>query len=178
MKNTTLIVIIILFSSCSITSPMKNYLQEEIAENSGKKLTSVLYDAKADTKTLLRIYSDINIMTSKPVAKSFNQKDFDDLRKKYSKETSTEFWNETDRDHFKFDTLVSVKNTYKGNKYNKQYIYYSLSKPILLNNKQIMLFYVSRSLSPKDGTSTFVVVMKKEKGKWIVVEKIYSQRVN
>lgn len=109
----------------------------------------------------------------------YNSSDFKKLVNKYSNDTITLFWKRKD---FRRNNTVLI-NSYKffSNELYKDYVgneelpVYAFSNPINYSNDSICLFTVIKSnttFSPP--ISEFVIIMKKEKNKWKIIDKVWA----
>jgi hypothetical protein len=166
------------FISCSTNNCIKAYIKNEIIENDKKQVISVLTDEKLKVATILTIYIGKKRGKFNTQAKTFNQKNYDYLVNKYKNDTIIEFWNKKECENFKFSKLIKMSeiSNYRDsiNKLNdKNKVYrYNLSKPIL-NNKQAF-FAMFKTSSLGNVIEDCVIIMKKEKGKWVFIEKVNS----
>jgi hypothetical protein len=95
-----------------------------------------------------------------------------------------EYWSKNQSKSFNFSFLIKASEITKyvdstNSLKNKDYLYsYSLSNPIFIKSKKIALFSLIKSNESKNVIEDCVIIMIKEKGKWIFAEKVYSSALH
>jgi hypothetical protein len=124
-------------------------------------------------KYIIRYYGKGNSIADNLL---YNKTDWKKMQEKYKNNCNIgkyiwcndDFWSEND---FKYKKIVfESMNNNKGiellvNKYDFDVCVYSFSEPIYYQNKNYLAFTFVKSYMT--GSNTFVVIMKKIKGKWI-----------
>lgn len=188
MKKTfALTFIIIGITSCSSIkiscNPINDYIQNII-----KNKEPIIYvvNKKISNKKTLGIFKGdfmLDTRTNTYVREGvksnlYNIEDWDKMSKEYTYDSVPEYWKKRD---FKLSNVVIVDNEsfingelYKKTK-NKYYSVYAFSNPIYYKKKNFVIFTVINSSTTFGAEpSEFVIVMKKENNKWLVVEKVYE----
>lgn len=167
--------------SCSTkNSCIESYLKEDMANNKGKNVIPVLAIKKLRTSNTLKTYLGIKRGNRNIQAKSFDQNDYDLLYNENRNDTVTEYWSKKESGKFKFAALIDDDGLYKfrdsiSSLGNSSEVYnYNLSKPIFIKNKKLALFSVLVTKQPNTVLSDCVIIMKKENGKWLFLEKVNS----
>lgn len=179
MKKLILIQLFFLLASCSSSKNcMYEYLSENIKKNDFNDY--ILCKENKNDRTL-RIYSDIDIITNKNASETYKVEDYKYLENKIKKDTIQKYWDVKDNISSKFDTIISLRDKnwidYKSKKANAKVYYHIISKPVFIKNRKIAIFYYKVFLDKRTRLEEVVIVMKKVKGKWILLEKVPSQRI-
>lgn len=174
------LIISLLFISCSSNRCIEVFMKDEIAKNKEQKITSVLFSRKSSTLKVLEIYRGLKIgnrMSSQ--AKSFNQEDYDMLYTQYKNDTILEYWNKNESKRLNFERITKINEISKNPQFlndssaPSETYFYSLSKPIFIN-KNHALFSLLVSKGVQSIIKDDVIIMKKEKGKWVFLEKVHN----
>ena len=177
MKNFVSILFLSILLSCASNRPIEAYMEEEIKENNYNNVSSILIDKKRSEMSALDIYIGKNIggkIFSR--AKSFDERDFEDLNNKYQKDTLTKYWKTSDSKFFNFSSMILEKEVWNYPLQNNDstiYLYH-LSKPLYLKRKKHAMFSLLKSKGSRRIVEDCVIIMKKEKGKWVMLEKVYA----
>lgn len=196
MKNYFLLQVVLLFSMTIFSNALysqstnekyialNNYLEKIV-----KDTTQIVYVAKEkiNSNQTLNIFGLNDIMTVDSLgngigdSKLFKKEYFEKMNKEYKDrcETGTgiwcnhEFWK---KDDFTYNNVIlESMNNNKGielilDKYKRTDIsVYGFSEPIYYQDKKYVVFTVLKSYMA--GYSHFIIVMKKNKDKWIVTHK-------
>lgn len=167
------------FISCSTNNCIESYLKEKKSNNIGK-VASVLTDQKIDVANTLNVYQGRTRGQRDSRAKSFNQEDYDFLRKQYKNDTIIEYWSKKESKDFEFMSLVKrgglsrLRDSISSTNENLDVYNYNLSKPIFTKNKKLALFSILVTKQPHTTIENSVIIMKKSNGKWIEVENVNS----
>ncbi len=184
MKKIFICIIPFILLSCSSNKCIKNYLKEELTSNSEKKIISVLTNRKLKTSNTLNIYIGRKKGNWNTQTKFFNQKDYDSLIEKHKNDTLSDYWKKNESEYLNFKSLIKYGEI---NKYRDsikiiddkfEVFNYHLSKPIFISNKKLALFSIKITKQPKSIIEDCIIIMKKEKGKWIFLEKAHSPVLN
>jgi hypothetical protein len=176
MKKIILVICTIFsFISCATNDCVTVYMKTEREINNDQKTYGVLHERKGYSERILKIYSETPYNSEIPNAKSFSKKDYDYLYAKHKYDTLPKFWKETDVKLFKLDTMLKYKNAYKNVNFKTQneIVYYELSNPIFIN-KNHALFTFFKSHGPERTIDNYVVIMKREKRRWLLFDKVYT----
>jgi hypothetical protein len=180
-KYIALVFSLVLFISCSSNKCIETYFKEEIKIKKEEAKTEkedyrkpVLFSRKGNLKFLVTIYKRHDFFTKNKLSKTYNDEVYNFLKTKSETDTITEYWTEKKSKVFGMDSII-FKSDYHIGKVDRC-TYYSISKPVYLKDKKMVLFQVS-SFIDNEGSSNedAVIIMRKEKGKWIKVEKVISQ---
>jgi hypothetical protein len=181
MKNTVLIFALSLtFMSCSTNKCIEIFMRKEVQENKKNNIISILCYEKRKNNQTLDIYSDNNIIEhEKKICNTYNKLDYEYLKNKHKNLSKIEYWTKENQTRFSLDSIVDVNKIepYLLSKYGKMIDirYYVVSEPIYLKNKNTTLFSFYSLAGRSRGVEDALIVMKKEKGKWVVLEKVHSQ---
>ena len=98
--------------------------------------------------------------------------------RRYCNDSAVAYWGEKERKRFSFSELVLTKDWMRKMLPQKDSIkhLYSLSAPLFIKGKKRALFSVFITSPPVVFVDEYLVIMKKENGKWILLEKVYSNR--
>lgn len=165
-----------LFSCSTSNKCIQIYLKDELNNNRSNNITSLLVDKKKETKLVLTAYSYKDLKTNEYKVKNYNQIYYDELKNKISNDTMIENWKKREAEKFNFESIFTNKYLDFSNKENvKLEIYkYSISKPIFIKNKKIALFGLSIIKKTNNIYDSYLVIMEKENGNWIIKEKVQS----
>ncbi|OYU81950.1 MAG: hypothetical protein CFE23_01195 [Flavobacterium sp. BFFFF1] len=166
----------VLFQACSSNKPIEVFLKTEITANKEKGVKSLLFDKKKNNQDVLNIYAGKNLPKLSSKAASFLQKDYNYLMKIYWNDTTSLYWNEKKRKEFSFSELVLTKDWMRKMLPEKDTIkyLYNVSAPLFNKNKKLVIFSISISSPPIVPVAEYLVIMKKEKRRWVLVEKVYD----
>ncbi len=184
MKKTVLIVIITFgIISCSSNQVIENYMLEEIRTNENKEM--ILLQEKTPFKKALYIFKGLNSLERKNTfsyggSKLCDSITYTELTKKYADETILKDWVKNDFQKIDFrmitnknDSIMKYFRHLNKSGQNKEIFVYSISKPYFFKNKKYVFFSMNKgSNMTTSPIYNQVVILKKEKGKWIVVEKV------
>ena len=168
-------------SSCSTENKcIEVYLKNEREKNRFDIAYYTLFDKKTEVSRTLRAYSFKADNVYK--VKSFNEEDYIDLSNTYKNDTIIQFWKEKEIRKLDFSAIAKTENFSSKNNYinkvdTKSKIYYSsLSKPLFnKNNKEVMFgLSIFEGAEAKNLIESSLIIMKKENGQWILVEKFPS----
>lgn len=185
MRNIFFITLIILLTtSCSSNKVIEDYISNDIKNEDA--LVPVIYKEKVNTKYTISLLTNKFMKFKDSISivnrtKSFNSIDINYIQKIYNDDTKTEKWNE---DNFKNVEVEIIDNKFNflKSKINKtkleNYKFYSFSKLLFNKNKKIAFFYTSKGSSTGTVFSSGIVIMKKFKGKWTIIETIDSKELN
>lgn len=184
MKKTVLI-FIIFFSilSCSSNKIIENYMLEEIKTNEDNEI--ILIQEKSSFKNAIYIFKGLNSLKGKKAfsyggSKMCDSIIYNELMQDYANETAEKDWKKNDFKKIDFKIMTGKNDSvikYFGN-LNKstrsdELFVYSLSKPYFFKNKKYVFFNINKgSNMASSPIYNQVVILKKDKGKWIVVEKV------
>lgn len=192
MKQLRILLVIIPFFilSCTGTQYVKSYepinmfLEKEIIDKRiiGKGGKYILQTDKASNAIVLRIFNGSE--GSEHIADPhyyindglFVEKHWKRMYKRYINDTIKKYWKKEDFPKYDFILENSrdwPKLPYKSAKY-LDYEVMIISEPMYYRNKRFIMFYLSTSYF-SSGSSPQVVVMKKEKGKWIVDRTMWEE---
>lgn len=185
MKKLKIIALIIPFiiSSCASSPYLKNYDCINVfleTTKLDKNKEYILARDKENNKQALRIFNvgegpehivyptDIDFTSD-----LFIKKHWKKLYNKYANDTIKRYWKKEDFPEYKF-ILESGKGLLLKQDFLIKYIdgpeqLIILSEPMYYMNKKYIMFYYSKLRFDSSGT-TQVVIMKKIKGKWVVVK--------
>ena len=171
-KYILLLLISLMLFSCSSNRPLSLFMKDEMNKNKEQKIISILYSRKTNPLDILNVYSGLKIGNRKSSqAKSFTQKEYDELYVKYKNDTIAEYWNKTDAEKFNFDKIIKYNEVISMNDSFENYLY-TISKPLFINEKA--LFSITITKGRNNIIENCVIIMKKEKGNWIFLEKVYN----
>jgi hypothetical protein len=180
MKNIILIFVIgLILTSCTSNQCVETYMNAEAQKNKKDNIKSILYYGKENNYSkVLDIYSDNSIVEhNKKICAIYNQKDYEYFLSKYTN-SKKEYWNKKNQTKFSFDSISynfnNLRSFTNDGKLIKKY-YYIISNPIFFKNKKTVMFYCYSFEDTLNPVEELLVIMKKIKGKWIVVEKVHSQ---
>jgi hypothetical protein len=193
MKNYFFYTVIILLSIANFSNTLSAQTTNEkykalndYFETIIKDTTQVVFVAKEkiNSNETLNIFglNEILIVDSAGNWKSdstlYKKKDFEKMKKEYKNRCvagkriwcNDDYWTKDDFSYKK--VILESMNTDKGieliiDKYKKYDIrVYSFSEPIYYKNRKYLVFTLNKSQMA--GASTHIIIMKKNKGKWIV----------
>jgi len=196
MKNTfaCLFIVILLISSCSSVkenlSPINTYLKSKLDHNVE---VSVIENKINNNYTIdlfkKRYITPINANTieNNIVLKTllFEEKYWSKMNKKYRNQNTDKIWLKNRL--WRQNDFIDIKIKFiKEENFPKPYVYneymnekmaeaivFSFSEPIFYKNKKYVLFAKAETTTKKQFIiPNSIVVMKKEKGKWIVIQEI------
>jgi hypothetical protein len=176
MKKIICLLVVLSFLSCSTNQSINDYL--EIENMKSKNSYCVLASEKTLNSQTLQVYLG-NRMQRDSKPKYSNVEDYNYLKQEYKNDTLKEFWNKNELKNFKYqsstwDEYLNHIEKLNDSKIDSETYYYSISKPLHIKNKKIVIFYLSKRRTYRQPIDDFVVIMKKEKGKYIVLEKIHN----
>ncbi|CAC9976154.1 hypothetical protein [Flavobacterium panici] len=190
MKNFKYLFLIIFYCSCSVSKDanvsINDYLDSAIKD---KNEEIIVVKEKINTNSIIQIFQG-NILVDNNTKKTereggvpiplYNENDWLVMKKKYENQ-NTEFWlNVETWDSKNFDSkriiFEKLKNCVGSSVIDKYLIkeipVYSFSEPIIYKNKNIVTFATAKGTTKSFGLgSVYIIVMKKEKGKWMVINK-------
>ena len=181
MKTTiSLLFLSLLLFSCNSTNRcIEVYLNQNLHKDNTKTL--VLLDKKSKNSKTLQIYSDIDFIRNMKVSKTYTQEVYDDLEKMAKGDTLPQYWLKTDKTVTYFDGMAYTKDrnwvNYPQKKENAEVHFHAISNPIFTKDKNIAVFFFKVFLDRRNSIEEVAVVMKKVKGKWILLEKVPTQRL-
>ena len=179
----TLILISFFIYSCASSPYLDNYEPIKIflnAQNISIKEKYILRTKESNRQTL-RIFNRgkgkehlVYPNETDYTSTLFKQKHWKKLFNSYSKDTIQKYWKEEDLPGYKFinENRVELFNYNFLIKYPRLEEVIVISEPIYYQNKKYIMFLYSIDVIANSSKPQIVVVMKKEKGKWIIVEKI------
>lgn len=168
----------LILSSCSSYEPINLYIKEEVKKNKDNKIVSILYSNKPSSNIIPDIYNEKNFKTKIHYSKTFNQLDYEFLKKKSKNDTIINFWTRKEQEKFGFDKLTDYSRTESNFESDVKHVFYRISNPINLKKSKTTIFLISKSGGQRNNIETSVIISKKVKGKWEFVEKILSQSEN
>lgn len=188
MKKTFILIIsTIVLISCSsaklTNNPINNYL-DKIIKNKSSMI--IVLDKKISNRKTLSIFKGDYIYNNKTNTNEregkpsiiYNNNDWDEMSKKYSIDSITEYWKKND---FELNEITIVKNElfvngelYKVYK-NKEFPIYAFSNPIYYNKREFMIFSVMNSSTTFGAEpNEYVIIMKKKNEEWVIIDKVYK----
>jgi hypothetical protein len=198
MKNAfaCLLIVTLLISSCSSIkenlSPINTYLKSKIENNEvvivienkiNNNYTIDLFKERAITPINLNTIE--NSIVLKPLL--YEEKYWSQMNKKYRNQNTDKIWlknrlwsqNDFNDIKIKFVKEDVFPKPYVYNEYMTvkmdEAIVFSFSEPIFYKNKKYVLFAKAETTSKKQFINpNSIVVMKKENGKWIVIQEIMN----
>ncbi len=164
MKKNVLFIIFIVFTSCSIKEPIVDYIK-------GEKLEEIILieeDEIPIEKSLVFINKQIkNGIVSKELIEAYKEM-VGNSNSKISRWKKSDFIGHSNFEIVKIGGDFNIKNSYiVDGKKN----FYSFSKPLYSDNKNIVSFFVSKS-SGWNILFSGVVTMKKKNNAWEVIDLI------
>ncbi|WP_298151762.1 hypothetical protein [Flavobacterium sp.] len=165
---------LITLNSCSTNKVLQQYIKVDIELNKTKSFATKLYDKKLLASKTLDIYLGTKIHEMNTRAKSFKQDDYDYLVNRYTDASMVANWNMRESKQLGFMDLVETNLPSTTSPNNKDIYIYQLSDPLFTKDKKQVLFSIAISKTPGLFLDVYVVIMKKEKGKWVLVEKVYD----
>jgi hypothetical protein len=185
------LLIISLISSCSPTKDkrqaLNDYLHTVILDTSSKEI--IIIKDKINSNLTIEIFNvnDIIAIDSKWKGKAdtiiYNERDWKKMEKRYAVDYQAgknpwfinEFWTKEDFDHKKIifeDSYVGKTDAFlKKYDYKPSIDIYSFSDPIYYKNKSVVVFTVHKTATPIGFGQTYIIIMNKKRGKWIVTHK-------
>jgi hypothetical protein len=97
---------------------------------------------------------------------------------------SFDYWKRKESSAFNFDYLIKYDDVYHFrdsiNKINSNRVIttYYFSKPMFYNNKESAMFSIYKTVGKNLDNEDFLVIMKKEKGQWILLEKVVNSALH
>lgn len=186
MRKAFIVLIVLVGISCQSVKnkykPITDYLDSSV----GKKKV-IIIDEKISNARTFKIFNGSFLFDTKTnslerlgnQSKLYNPNDYKKMIKENSLDTVNSLWV---RKNFKRENvIVTNKNKFTNNELYKEYSggdempVYMFSNPIPYQNDSICLFTVLKSnttFSPP--LSEFIIIMKRNKGKWIVVDKVWA----
>jgi hypothetical protein len=187
MKKEILITLLIisLISSCSSTKDKHEALNEyfnTVVKDTSKDI--IVIKNKINSNQTIEIFKEGTIYgETKLDTILYNERDWKKMEKRYAIDYlagknpwfTNEFWTKENFD----DKKIIFEDSYvgKADAFLKKYDYkpsidiYSFSEPIYYRNKGFVVFTVNKSATPIGYSSTYIVIMKKKSGKWIITHK-------
>jgi hypothetical protein len=179
MKKIICLLIVLSFLSCSTNQCINDYFEIENKKN--KKSYGVLQSVKSHNSKTLSVYRGFSMPNSgyNYSPKYSNEIDYEYLKDNNKYDTLREYWKTNELKNFKFTYSTSKEySTYrdkmKQNKIQTENYFYAISKPLHIKKKNIAIFYLHKTGLSRETVDDFVVIMRKEKGKYIVLEKMYN----
>lgn len=156
---------------------------EEIRTNENKEI--ILIQEKSSFKNALYIFKGLNSLERKKAfsyggSKLCDSITYNQLMHDYADDTIEKHWVKNDFQKIDFkiitrknDSVIKYfRHLNKLGQGDKLFVY-SLSKPYFFKNKKYVFFSIDKgSNMTSSPIYNQVVILKKEKGKWIVVEKV------
>ncbi|MFC4739958.1 hypothetical protein ACFO3U_08120 [Flavobacterium ponti] len=180
MKKPIFLLILFSFYSCNSNKAIINYMiQNEQVED------IIIIKEKLSPKNTINILRGIGIanktdsVTKFNGSKTYSLSDFNNLYTKYKNDTIKEDWKLKDFKKLNvllIDDFFNYLKESNNKKINDEAVYYSLSKPLFLDNKEKVFFYINKSIGMYNEFSK-VVVMKKINGKWKIIEEIDNYEI-
>ncbi|RKS15787.1 hypothetical protein [Flavobacterium sp. 120] len=185
MRNLHILIILFPFfiSSCATSPYLVDYEPINIflkSENISNKEYYILRNKENNIQTL-RIFNrgkgKKHVVYPNEIdytSTLFEQKYWNKLFHSYSKDTIQKYWKEEDLPGFKFinENRIELFNYNFLIRYPKIEKVIVISEPIYYHNKKYILFLYSIDVIANSSKPQIVVVMKRDKRKWILVEKI------
>lgn len=196
MKNTFayLFVVILLLSSCSSVkenlSPINSYLKSKLDSN----VVVIVIENKINNNYTIDLFKrrsitpiNANTIENSIVLKPllFEEKYWSKMNKKHRNQNTDEIW--LKNRFWRQNDFIDIKIKFiKEENFPKPYVYneymnekmveaivFSFSEPIFYKNKKYVLFAKAETTTKKQFIiPNSIVVMKKEKGKWILIQEI------
>jgi hypothetical protein len=179
-----IIVIPLFLYSCAISPYPKTYEPINVfleTQKLDKNRKYILQSNKEDNKQALRIFNGEKGIKhpfdpTDPVDYTdglFIEKHWKIMYKKYSNDTIKKHWKKEDFPNFNFalekgtglGLSYSIAEKYRNTGIHEIII---ISEPMYYMNKKYIMFYFNKS-SFEGSSSSKVVIMKKEKGNWVIV---------
>lgn len=166
------------FTSCS--SPNKiiqNYLTEEIKNDTIKD--NVLIEEQINFNEAIRVFQGMKVIpktneefkTIKQIINQYSSETKKSWKKNDFKKINFDIINSDSVDVYFNKRLKSFKNKYFADKFNL----FSISKPYFYNKNKFVFFYITKLQTLKYYKYKEVVIMEKQFGKWVIIEKIINQ---
>ena len=196
MKNTftCLFIVILLISSCSSVkeklSPINTYFKSKLDNN----VVVIVIENKINNNYTIDLFKkrsitpiNANTIENSIVLKTllFEEEYWSKMNKKYRNQNTDEIWlknrlwSQNDFIDIKIKFIIEenfpkpyVYNEFMNDNMAKASVF-SFSEPIFYKNKKYVLFAKAETTTKKQFIiPNYIVVMKKEKGKWIVIQEI------
>ncbi len=182
MKN-ILKLLIYLFTiySYSQKNCIETFLLSEKNYQSRLGNITILYNLKQSKKEIINILEQVDMYSRELYPKSINKEEIESLKRNINQKKHREFWNKNDLKKFNLDILN--KENYRANTYKLQgeycgkVLFISLSDPYYLKSKNKVVFNYTESKGSRQFIGSWAIVMEKKLDKWILIEKIVSQRI-
>jgi uncharacterized protein YrzB (UPF0473 family) len=182
MKNIMNICLLLLFSACSSNRVVLDYLEKEMRGN--QKLSEyILIKEKEKQEKAFTIMRGVGILKDDKTSvfsgtKFFTNNEMKQIEKQVIRNNDIDEWKKSD---FKNISFIIKSNKNDSIFYLKNYIsekkttyFYSFSEPFFLKNKKLAFFLITKSSTLNSGDYVKSVIMRKEQGKWLVVEEVYN----
>jgi hypothetical protein len=186
----TTLLIISLISSCSPTKDKHQALNDYLHTVVSDTLKEIIIiKNKINSNQTIEIFNvkDIISIDSKGIGKPdttlYNEIDWKKMEERYAIDYlagknpwfTNEFWT---KENFDYEKII-FEDSYvgKADAFQEKYNYrpsidiYSFSEPIFYRSKRFIVFTVDKSRTPIGYGQTYIVIMKKKRGKWIVTHK-------
>lgn len=189
------LLIILLISSCSSTKDKHQALNDyfnTIIKDTSKEI--IIIKDKINSNQTIEIFKVNDVIIAidsegngKTNTTLYNEKYWNKMYEKYAINYKTgkntwfvnKYWSIDDFDYKK----IIFEDSYvgKADAFLEKYDYkpsidiYSFSEPIFYRNKEFLVFTVNKSATPIGNSSTYIVIMKKKRGKWIVTYKGFPE---
>jgi hypothetical protein len=175
MKKIHTVFLLIIVTSCASPNRIiENYLIEEIKNDTIKE--NVLIKDKVSFNETFRVFQGMKIKTKTNEESAINIQ----INKMYIDETK-ESWKKDDFKKIDFvilksDSIDLFINTRMKNFKNKFYVdkfnLFYISKPYFYKHKKKVFFYITKFQTLKYYKYEEVVIMEKQNGRWVIVDKI------
>lgn len=185
MKTRIALILIIINSLISNgQTTLKNYDCIDTylkGRNIDRKKASIVIKEKDDNKGALRIFyggDEVSHFSNNYRSPLFDEKAWEEMYRTYSNDTITKYWKPIDFPNYNF-TYQNRKGLWNFDffdKYERNPInIYIISEPMFYNQKKYVIFEFSEGITGTSGIQrNQIVIMKKNKGKWEVVETIFD----
>jgi hypothetical protein len=180
LKKTPILFLLIIISSCAGKKYIQDYEPINVfleTQKIDKNKKYILQKDKASNKQALRIFnggegSEHIIDPKEPADNLFIEKHWKKLYKKYTNDTVKKYWKNEDFPGYSF--ILENKKGLLNYDFHIKYMdsridqIIFISEPMYYMNKKYIMFYFSKGYF-NNSADLQVVIMKKEKDKWIVV---------
>ncbi|RZJ66557.1 MAG: hypothetical protein EOO50_09295 [Flavobacterium sp.] len=173
----------ILLQSCSAYNPVSTYLKEQKKCQSGRIF---VFPEKVSDLRAISILQGTPRLSSSGVkiwagSKMYSEVEYEELKREHLKDDEIRYWKPEDfkihmemlKVNFLSDLKSIPKEILQGDR-----LFLSFSEPIQYKYKDQVFFFISESTNIGVSTFSGIVVMKKEKGEWKIVEKIASSELH
>lgn len=183
MKNIMNICFLLLFSACSSNRVVVDYLEKEMRYNQ-KSSEYILIKEKEKQKKAFTVMRGMGILKDDKTSvfsgtKFFTNNEMKQIEKQVVRSNDGDEWKKSNFKNISF-IIKSNKNDSilqhikeKISKKENTYIY-SFSEPFFLENKKLAFFLITKSSTLNSDNYIKSVIMRKEQGKWIIVDEVYN----